>query len=246
VRATQVLRALGPVDLRSIRRDSLLAWMTVVPLLLGLLVRWLLPRMDVFLVERFGFDLVPYHHLVSSYFFLLLVPMTVGLVVGFLLLDERDDQTLSALFVTPLTPTAYLVYRLGVPVVLGTLMTAVAIAIAGLVTVGWVPLIGVLALAAVETPVMSLFLASFAENKVQGFALVKGLGAVLLAPVVAWFVDMPWQLLAGFVPSYWPLRAYWSAASPGPDFWVFLAVGFGYHGVLLALLLRRFRAVLHR
>lgn len=246
MRAVQVLRALGPVDARSIRRDSLLAWMTAVPLLLGVLVRWLLPRMDALLAARFGFDLVPYHHLVASYFFILLVPMTVGLVVGFLLLDERDDDTLSALLVTPLTPTAYLLYRLGLPVLVGTAMTAAAIAIAGLVTVGWLPLVLVLLLSAVETPVMSLFLAAFAENKVQGFALVKGLGAVLLAPVVAWFVPMPWQLLAGIVPSYWPLRAYWSAASPGPDFWLFLAAGFATHGLLLAWLLRRFQRVLHR
>ena len=246
MRAGQVIRALGPVDARSIGRDSLLAWMTAVPLLLGVLVRWLLPQTDSFLAERFGIDFVPYHHLVASYFFILLVPMIAGLVVGFLLLDERDDNTLSALLVTPLTPKAYLLYRLGLPVVLGTAMTAAAIAIAGLVTVGWTPLVAVLVLAAVETPVMSLFLAAFAENKVQGFALVKGLGAVLVAPVVAWFVEMPWQLLAGVVPSYWPLRAYWSAASPGADFWIFLAVGFAYHGLLLVWLLRRFESVLRR
>jgi fluoroquinolone transport system permease protein len=246
MRAGQVIRALGPVDLRSIARDPLLAWLTLVPLLLGLLVRWLLPRVDTFLAERLAFDLVPYHHLVSSYLFILLVPMTVGLVVGFLLLDERDDQTLSALLVTPLTPGAYLLYRLTLPVLIGTGMTAAAIAIAGLVSVGWLPLLAVLALSALETPVMSLFLAAFAENKVQGFALVKGLGALLLAPVVAWFVHMPWQLLAGVVPSYWPLRAYWSAASPGPGFWTFLGAGFAYHVLLLAWLLRRFQNVLRR
>jgi hypothetical protein len=38
MRAGQVVRALGPVDLRSIRRDSLLAWMTAMPLALGLLL----------------------------------------------------------------------------------------------------------------------------------------------------------------------------------------------------------------
>jgi fluoroquinolone transport system permease protein len=207
-----------------------------------------LPRVDAVLAERFGFDLVPYHHLVASYLFILMVPMIVGMVVGFLLLDERDDRTLDALLVTPLSPRAYLLYRLGLPVLLGTAMTAAAVAIAGLVTVGWVPLLAVLLLAAVETPVMSLFLAAFAENKVQGFALVKGLGAVLLAPVVAWFVDLPWQLLAGVVPSYWPLRAYWSAAGPGPGlaFWLFLVVGFAYHALLLVWLLRRFERVLRR
>jgi fluoroquinolone transport system permease protein len=174
--------------------------------------------------------------------------MIVGMVVGFLLLDERDDRTLDALLVTPLSPRAYLLYRLALPVVLGTGTTAAAVAIAGLVTVGWVPLLAVLLLAAIETPVMSLFLAGFAENKVQGFALVKGLGAVLLAPVVAWFVEMPWQLLAGAVPSYWPLRAYWSAGSQGigREFWLVLAAGFAYHALLVILLLRRFERVVRR
>jgi len=246
MRAASVVRALGPVDARSIARDPLLAWMIVVPLLLGVGVRFLLPRTDAFLVERFAFDLVPYHHLLSSYLFVLLAPMTVGMVVGFLLLDERDDNTLTALLVTPLSLGAYLVYRIGLPLVVCTAMTALAISIAELSTIAWTKLLLVLAVAAVEAPIMSLFLASFAENKVQGFALVKGLGGVLLAPVVAWFFDMPWQLLAGLVPSYWPLRACWSADQPGPDFWIYLAVGGLYHALLLALLLRRFQTVLHR
>lgn len=245
MRLTHAIRALGPIDARNVGRDSLLAWMAGMPLLLGIAARWLLPVLSAWLEADFDFQLAPYRHLIASYFSLL-APMTVGLVIGFLLLDERDDNTLTALLVTPLSARTYVLYRIALPLLLCTAVTAAGIAIADLVTVGWLPLILVLALAAFEAPILSLFLAVFAENKVQGFALVKALGAVLLAPVVAWWVALPWQLLAGLVPSYWPLRAYWSAADPGSAFWIYLGIGFVYHAALLGLLLRRFETVTRR
>jgi fluoroquinolone transport system permease protein len=104
----------------------------------------------------------------------------------------------------------------------------------------------VLLLASIEGPILALVLASFADNKVQGFALMKGLGAILLLPVFAWFVELPTQLWAGLIPSYWPLRAYWSAGEGDALFWIALGVGFATHAALLAVLVRRFRSVLHR
>jgi fluoroquinolone transport system permease protein len=44
-------------------------------------------------------------------FLVVVMPALVGMVIGFLLLDQRDDQTLAALQVTPLTLNGYLIYR---------------------------------------------------------------------------------------------------------------------------------------
>jgi fluoroquinolone transport system permease protein len=44
-------------------------------------------------------------------FVLLMTPMLAGIVVGFLLLDQRDDQTLTALQVTPRHTAAVLPRR---------------------------------------------------------------------------------------------------------------------------------------
>ena len=80
----------------------------------------------------------------------------------------------------------------------------------------------------------------------QGFALLKGLGAVLLIPVAGFFVSMPLQLLFGILPTYWPLKAYWQLDAGQPDFWIYLLIGLVYQAVLVALFLRRFSRVLHR
>ena len=246
MRAAHALRSLAPIDARALSRDSMLLWMSFLPLLLGVLTRWLLPGLTETLLSEFGFDLTPYRHLVASYLFVLLAPLLVGLVIGFLLLDERDDRTLTALLVTPLSLESYLAYRIGMPLLLCTGMTAAALAISGLVTVPWPNLLPVLLLSSLEGPILALLLGSFADNKVQGFALMKAVGAVLLIPVFAWFLELPTQLWIGLIPSYWPMRAYWSAAELDPLFWSALAVGFVTHAALLAALLRRFRRILHR
>jgi hypothetical protein len=125
-------------------------------------------------------------------------------------------------------------------------MSLTAIAISGIVTVSWPLLIAIQLLAAIEAPIVALVLASIAANKVSGLALMKALQAVLTAPIGAWFVGMPLQLVAGIIPSYWPMRAYWSAADSDPALWIYLAIGFASHIALLAWLLRRFGRVMHR
>jgi hypothetical protein len=47
---------------------------------------------------------------------------------------------------------------------------------------------------------------------------------VNLLPLVAYFVPMPAQLLAGILPVFRPMRAFWAAADQAP-IWPFLIAG---------------------
>src|SRR5215210_6416302 len=99
--AARIIRTFGSVDARNVRRDSLLRWMPVVPILIALAVRLIFPIVMERLGQLLKFDLLQYHHLVASYVLLLITPLMYGMVVGFLFLDQRDDDTLTALRVTP-------------------------------------------------------------------------------------------------------------------------------------------------
>jgi fluoroquinolone transport system permease protein len=59
----RIFNALGPLDLKNIRRDSLLAWILVLPILLALGFRFAVPPLTSWLNERFAFDLTPYYPL---------------------------------------------------------------------------------------------------------------------------------------------------------------------------------------
>lgn len=239
-----ILQTLGPVDLKNVRRDSLLIWISLLPLGMALIIRIGVPEVARLLHTQWGFDLTPYYPLIMSNF-VLLASATVGMVIGFLLLDERDDHMLTALLVTPMPLDGYVLYRISMPMILGLIMTLIGYPIAGLTPISLIDLLAVAALGSITGPLTALFLASFAENKVAGFALAKLLNAVGMVPVAAFFVKSDWQLLAGIVPAYWPLKVFWLAAE-GTRYWAYFVAGLVINLVALALLLKRFKMVIHR
>ena len=245
MRAAQVVRALGPIDARSVGRDSLLRWMVALPIVVALAARLVLPLVLARLGEAIKIDLLTYYPVVASGALLLLAPIMSGAVIGFLLLDQRDDGTLTALQVTPMPMPAYLAYRLVGPALVSLLLTPLAFTIAGLGGAGLARLLAATALAAPLAPITALALASFAENKVQGFALMKGASLLLTAPLAAYFVPSAWQLAFGLLPTYWPVKLYWASQAGDPNWAFYLAAGLAYYLLLLAALLRRFNRVSH-
>ena len=223
----------------------MLRWLIGTPIVLALVFRWGVPALDGWLGERYAFDLTPYYPLLTS-FLVLMIPTLMGSVVGFLLLDQRDDRTLTALQVTPLTVQGYLAYRIAVPMAVSVPVMMASIAIADLVEMGVVAAFAAAVQAAPTAPLYALFVAAFAANKVQGFALLKGAGVLAWPPVFAWFIASPWQVAIGLDPLYWPLKVFWMLESGEPRVVLYFLAGLGYQGVLIALLLRRFKAVIAR
>lgn len=245
MKMTMVLKALGPIDGRNIRRDSMLRWLLLGPLVIGLIFRYLLPWAADSLVRRFGFDLRPYFPMLYAYL-VLVSPVLYGVIIGFLLLDERDDKTLVALQVTPLTLTNYVSYRIGLPLLISIAITPITLWLAGIemLNVGQMLLIALVA--APLAPIYTLFLAVFSPNKVQGFAIMKGSGIFLAAPLLAWFVAMPLQLLFGLFPTYWPIKLFWLALENEPGLWWYALIGLLFQLVLVYGLLKRFNQVMYR
>ena len=217
------LRALVYADSRSLCRDPLLGWVLLLPLGLAVLFRILSPRAGGELLTATGFDLAPYYPLIMGGY-LMTTPGIVGMVTGFLLLDERDARTLMALRVTPLSMRRYLAYRVTLPLLLGTAATLVGYPLIGITPLPLTSLLAIAAVAALSAPLLALVLATAAPNKVAGFAMVKVLNGVNLLPVVAFFLPLPLQYVAGVLPPYWPMRALWSAAA-GQGYALYLGIG---------------------
>ncbi len=239
------VRALSLIDVKSVIRDSMLRWLIGVPILFALVFRWGVPAVKVWLANRYAFDLTPYYPLLTS-FLVLMVPTLMGSVVGFLLLDQRDDRTLTALQVTPLTVGKYLAYRTAIPMVVSVPVMVASVAIADLVSMEVIPVLAAAVQAAPAAPLYALFVASFATNKVQGFALMKGAGILTWPPILAWFVSSPWQVAFGIDPLYWPLKLFWMLEAGEPRVWLYFIAGLSYQALLIAILLRRFKQVISR
>lgn len=244
--AFKALQSLGPIDVLNVRRDPMLRWIPLLPLVLALLIRNFFPA----LIERVegALHLSPtgYWGDLMSYLLLTLVPCLIGMVVGFLLLDQRDDRTLRALQVTPLPLNHYLAYRLLAPLLASLLLIPPAYVLSGLGRLTLPALILCSISAAPAAPLFALFLAGFARNKIQGLALQKVSVIFFVLPLPALLFGGRWTLLPGLLsPLYWPARALWAFRNRQADAGWFLLAGLAVDALLLAWLLRRFNRVTH-
>lgn len=207
MKGTAVFKALGPIDMRNVGRDDMLRWMIFVPIFLALLVRFGWPPLVSLLQTSYQFDISPYMVMLMSYL-LIGSPAVFGVVIGFLLLDERDEGSLTALQVTPLSLNSYVAYRLGMPIILTVILLVISLPLAGITsfTFGELLLLGLVA--APLAPLLAVFMAAFANNKVQGFALMKRAGIFFVLPFVAYLIEGNWQWALGFLPIFWPPKLY--------------------------------------
>src|SRR5690554_1671081 len=230
---------LWEIDIHNIWRDDLLSWMVAMPLGLALLLRWGFPYILTAIGEYFNQELMVHHPVLTGFFILLIVPMVSGMLAGFLLLEQRDEGTLMVLKVTPLPGSTFLIYSMLMPFFSCLFVTIISFYLAGLGGIG----AGIILLSAFAAaplaPLTAMTMISFAENKVQGFALVKGTIVFWIPPLFTYFLRPAWEHVFGLIPLYWPCRVYQAFFENDPRVWNFFVVGFAYNLVLLFLLFYR-------
>ena len=243
---TTAFRKLGRNDTRLIGRDSFAVMMIVYIMIIAVVLRFGVPWVAGLLLAELQFDLAPYYPLLTSYFALVIGPMMAGIVFGFLLLEERDAETLKAMLVTPMPLNTFILYRVVIASLLAFVFVLATLLIVNLTAFTPLELILVSVCAALFGPIIMLFFATFAANKVEGFALTKIASLVGIITIVAWFIPEPWQYLVGFFPPFWVSKAMWIIAGGGGLWLPHQAVCLVLMGVVLWWFVRRFRTVAYR
>lgn len=221
-------------DLRHVFRDKVMITVAIAPLLMIGLLRWGLPFAEA------AFPVISPHKLLIVALLCLSVAVLPAYLVSFIILEEKDEQILSAIRVLPIHPAAFLGYRVGLMTVLGFGVSWLLIRLAAseLIPVG--PDILLSLLSALGAPVVCLFVVTFAQNKIEGVTLLKGLNFVATLPILSFFAAESWQYIAACVPFYWLFRAFREVASPSP-FGQAITIGIIFHLLLIGLLFRLFR-----
>ena len=242
---TQTVRRLGRNDVRLFGRDTFLIGMTIYGLAIGVVLRFLLPWADNYFVEHgvLSFSLQDYYPLLVGFMAFFEGALFSGIIIGFMLLEEKDDNTIKAMLVTPLPFQTYVGYRVVVTMVIGFALILAEVLLINLVIPPLLPLLLITASAMLTGPISGLFFATFAENKVQGFALTKFTGVAGLLILVAWFVPEPFQFIFGLFPPYWVNKAYWMIIEGQSLWWVAVILAVVLQTGVIAFLIRRFNKV---
>lgn len=236
-------RDLGPVaslavaDLRNWLRDPLLIYIGLSPFLIGLLVRYGFEPLNA--AVDFV-DLAAYTpELVAA---LMFTPAgTLGFAAGFFMLEDREQGVLQALRATPLTGRGYLAYRGVVFLGLAVASTLVMVPLVDLAVFPPIPFVLISVVAALHTAIAGLLMASLAANTVEGVAVSKLLGILIIGPVAAIaLVDGPLQFVASVFPPFWASKATVAILDGTGGVYPLLAIGAGYQILLIGGLLRLF------
>lgn len=235
------LAAFGRNDLRNVGRDSILVTVVAGPFAYAAAV-WLVPALTEHVATAYGFDLERYYPAITSGFQIVGPLMLLGAMCGLLLLEDKDQHTLTALRVTPVPIHVYVLYRAAVTVVLTATSVVATLALSPIYPTGLlVAAVPIGVLAGLGAVLVGLLMAAAANNKVEGLAIIRAIGVlVFVIPHIPFFVDLALhiELLFGIVPSYWPAKATWQAMNGG-IMWPYLLAGSAYTLALAVPLLRR-------
>jgi fluoroquinolone transport system permease protein len=243
VSTATALAAFGRNDIRGTYRDPLLWMIVVAPVIWTTGVAILTPMFTEMLAERYDFDLVPYYPLILTAFLLLTSIIITGAIAAFLVLDEMDAGTMTALRVTPVPLSTFFAYRAATVMVVTTVYVIGTLSFSGILEPGLVPaLIPIGLLSGLTAVVCLLLIVVVANNKIQGIAMVRALGMLMAGlPALPWFIDSAWNLAFGVLPPYWAAKAFFVASDHG-TWWPYVAVGVIYNVTVAWPLFRRFLA----
>jgi fluoroquinolone transport system permease protein len=199
-----------------------------------LIARFLLPWVG----EQFP-AVVPYFPLIVM-LMIVQVVSSIGFVGASILLDERDEDVLTAIRVMPVSATYFLTYRLLFTVLVSLAYALAMIRFTGLVFVPWPEAVAAAFLFACLGPVVLLVLAVFSTNKVEGLAVFKGLSLVLLLPAASFFISGGLKYAFGIIPVYWSFQFFDAAVAAKPG-WGFFAAAFFTHLLFTLVLASLFK-----
>ena len=170
----------------------------LIPVAFRLIITFLVPLIET----HTTFVFKNYQHYLLT-FVLLLSPMMLSIVIGFSMIDDRDNKIVELISVTPMSKSGYLFMRLGLVFAFVIFYSAYSYAVLGIYILQIITLLYLALLMCLYSGVMGLLLFSVATDKVNGLTYAKGLNAVALFAFVD-LLDLKWlNILAGFFPPYW-------------------------------------------
>ncbi|MEQ8278532.1 MAG: hypothetical protein RMA76_32305 [Deltaproteobacteria bacterium] len=246
--AATYFRAFARNDVRLVLRERMVFLLLIVSLGMGVGARYLLPVLDESLAAngvlpsatnalRFSDT----YEVFVAFIALWQAGLLPGTAFGFVLIEEKEDDTLTVLRVSPAPFSTFLWYRVAVPATIAFVLALVLVPLAGHAPLPFVKLVPLAASTALVAPLTMLLLGSFANDRVQGLAFTKFGGVAGLTILVGWFIPGPWQWLLAAFPPFLTCKAFWLARADDPRWWIAALVAFVLHAGLLMLAVRRLR-----
>lgn len=189
-------------DLKQIMRDPIMAALMFAPLFLITVFKLIVVLLVPFILTRTEFDTSPYMNYVFV-FVIIICEALLGIVTGFMMIDERDGHISELMSVTPLGREGYLFNRLLFAAVSSFIYSLLGYYVLGIVELPIIAVLFAAFLASNYSIVIGLLIFSFADDKVKGLTFAKAINALSIFAFTD-LLSLKWlTILSWFFPPYW-------------------------------------------
>ena len=136
-----------------------------------------------------------------------MTPHIFGALIGFSILEDRDDHVLTSIRVTPLNVAGYLSFRLVVVTVLACVSTWFILWFSQVGELTLAQMGAVALLSSLGAPFTGLIINVSANNKIEGFVAMKGIiGILIIFPIFSLFFIDAKEFIFAMAPGFWPAK----------------------------------------
>lgn len=190
--------------IRHIFHDSMLATVCAATILTGLFIRFGVPAMEHALCTFWGETaILSDYYLLFDLLLALVTPYMLCFASAMMMLTEYDENMTRYLAVTPVGKRGYLLSRLVFPSAIALLLSILLMKSFTLTV--WNPLLLLLTtlLTSLTSLAVALLLFAFSHNRVEGMAVAKLSGLLMLGLPIPFFLTSHVQYLFSPLPSFW-------------------------------------------
>ncbi|MBR0600372.1 ABC transporter permease [Sinanaerobacter chloroacetimidivorans] len=190
--------------IRQIIKDSMLIAVIIAPLLAALFFRFGIPAVESLLCEFFlETSILADYYLLFDLVLSMITPYMFCFASSMVMLTEFDENMTGYLAVTPVGKRGYVLSRLLFPGFLSFLASLLLLKFFSLTQWTWDMMITVCFLSGMLSIAISLLLFSLSHNRVEGMAMAKLSGLLMLGLPVPFFLLSKVQYLFTPLPSFW-------------------------------------------
>lgn len=245
-------------ELKTIIKNPINIFMLCYPILMILMLGVILPLT----INKTG-D-APYQVIIIILIVALAVGSFVsGAMLGFSLIENKDEKTILNIGVTPIKVEGYAIFKSIYTYVISILSNLIIIGGLKLIkndayyidinntsvhlfsNISWLHIFVFSIVSGLFVPLVALTLGTIAKNKIEAFAYVKSGGIFVMLPVLMilnFFSDVK-QYILGVLPSFWPIKAMLNLAtnnnnSSNLNYYLYMIIGAFYMIILTSVMLK--------
>ncbi|PAT01198.1 hypothetical protein CI105_08105 [Candidatus Izimaplasma bacterium ZiA1] len=185
-------------------KDGMIIMILIAPFLIGSIFKFAIPFLELKLTSFFDKDVIlTEYFLLFDLLLLVLTPYFISFAASMSMLDEYDLNLINHLSVTPLGKKGYLISRIILPLIIAYFMSILILIIFSLTTWSLVMLLSVSLLTCLLSLTSTLIVFSYSKNKIEGLALAKLSGVVMIGIFIPFILEKDVQYYFSFLPSFW-------------------------------------------